>query len=63
MIDDRSYVSMYETKTEMQTSMATSSFSETDVAAAGFAANFLYLQLGRYLFLRLQERLLLWGFW
>ncbi|KAF4992924.1 hypothetical protein FGRMN_6868 [Fusarium graminum] len=35
IIDDRSYVSIYETETEMQSSMATSSFSETDVAAAG----------------------------
>ncbi|KAF5672305.1 membrane attack complex component perforin [Fusarium heterosporum] len=35
IIDDKSYVSIYETETEMQSSMATSSFSETDVAAAG----------------------------
>ncbi|RCI16574.1 hypothetical protein L249_2921, partial [Ophiocordyceps polyrhachis-furcata BCC 54312] len=36
IIDDKSYVSIYETETEMQSSMATSSFSELDVAAAGF---------------------------
>ncbi|KJZ71839.1 hypothetical protein HIM_08767 [Hirsutella minnesotensis 3608] len=35
IIDDKSYVSIYETETEMQSSMATSSFSEIDVAAAG----------------------------
>ncbi|RDA84916.1 hypothetical protein CP532_0448 [Ophiocordyceps camponoti-leonardi (nom. inval.)] len=35
IIDDKSYVSIYETETEMQSSMATSSFSELDVAAAG----------------------------
>lgn len=34
VIDDRSYVSIYETDTLMQTSMASSSFSEADVAAA-----------------------------
>ncbi|KAM4057619.1 MAC/Perforin domain-containing protein [Hirsutella rhossiliensis] len=35
IIDDKSYVSIYETETEMQSSMAASSFSEVDVAAAG----------------------------
>lgn len=35
IIDDKSYVSIYETETEMQVSMAASSFSETDVSAAG----------------------------
>ncbi|KAL5588250.1 hypothetical protein FOBRF1_014778 [Fusarium oxysporum] len=38
IIDDKSYMAIYETETSMQSSMATSSFSETDVAAAGKAS-------------------------
>ncbi|RDA89511.1 hypothetical protein CP533_3920 [Ophiocordyceps camponoti-saundersi (nom. inval.)] len=40
IIDDKSYVSIYETETEMQSSMATSSFSEIDVEAAGGLSGF-----------------------
>ncbi|RGP67536.1 membrane attack complex component perforin [Fusarium longipes] len=35
IIDDKSYVSTYETEIEIQSSMATSLFSETDIAATG----------------------------
>ncbi|KAF4946005.1 hypothetical protein FGADI_11508 [Fusarium gaditjirri] len=38
IIDDKSYVSIYETETSIQSSMTESSFSETDVAAAGSAS-------------------------
>ncbi|KAF5710975.1 membrane attack complex component perforin [Fusarium globosum] len=38
IIDDKSYVSTYETETSIQSSMTESSFSETDVAAAGGAS-------------------------
>lgn len=35
IIDDQSYVSIYETQSSLQSSLASSSFSEFDVSASG----------------------------
>lgn len=35
IVDDKSYVSIYETESALQSSLATSSFSEFDVSASG----------------------------
>lgn len=36
IIDDKSYISVYETESAAQLAMVTSAFSEADVEAAGF---------------------------
>ncbi|KAH6646669.1 hypothetical protein BKA67DRAFT_649933 [Truncatella angustata] len=39
-VDDKSYVSIYETKSDLQSSLATSSFSQFDVSVAGSGSMF-----------------------